>query len=87
MTSPRLCAWCNKPLHPNSHGSRKFHPGVCRIKADLERHRVHATRWYYEHKFNKVRVPRDQSKMMKLLRDDYVSLKLSGQIKIPNRGK
>jgi len=85
MISPRLCAWCNKPLAPNSHFLQKFRPCECRIKADIERHRVASTQWYYKYKFKKVR--RDPLKMLKMLRDDYVALKLSGQIHIPKQYK
>jgi len=79
---PKNCDWCGKPLPEGLSRQFKYHPGECQKLGWKRAHRkaVHRSNDPPPYEPTRLRSP---AGMMKMLRDDYMQLKLAGQIHIP----
>jgi len=79
---PKNCEWCGKPLPESLSRQFKYHPGECKRQGWKRAHKKAVNRSNDPPPFIPAR-PRSPAGMMKMLRDDYMRMKLAGQIHIP----
>jgi hypothetical protein len=81
---PKNCSWCGKPLPEDLSRQFKYHAGECKKLGWKRAHqeRVYRSKDMPPYKPARLRSP---AGMMKMLRDDYMRMKLAGQIHLPKR--
>ena len=84
--SPKNCDWCGKPLPEGFSRHFKYHEGECKKMGWKRAHKKAVNRSNDPPPFIPARL-RSPAGMMKMLRDDYVNMKLAGQIYIPKGTK